>query len=90
MNSSVYGLCESGCSDNEYADDNLRECYECQIPCKTCRSGTKCNSCVEGYMIYNGDCVSGAKCPAGSFKHPTELQCLDTCPDGYYGDMFQR
>ena len=80
MNSSNFGQCETSCKGSEYADDNTLSCYECQDPCLSCISATKCKTCIEGYLLYGNECIQGSDCPLGSFLHPTLPICENVCP----------
>ena len=73
------GQCLIICPNGFWGDGSTNKCMPCHISgvgpyysCVTCSAGG------------NNDCNS---CPAGSFLHPnTGGQCLNPCPDGYWGD----
>ncbi|EAR95046.2 TNFR/NGFR cysteine-rich region family protein (macronuclear) [Tetrahymena thermophila SB210] len=61
--------CVSSCNSNQFADNTLLKCINCDITCTKC-SGPNNNQCL--------------KCSGSYYFDSTATKCVKTCPDGTY------
>mgnify|MGYP000876556740 FL=1 len=72
------GQCLASCPTGYYADSSTKTCQSCHVrstspfSCRTCNAGgsSNCQSCTENTYLYPN----------------TYGECIDPCPDGYWGD----
>lgn len=94
---SDYYRCKAGCAKcnnkndcTEYKaeyfisshKDNLINCLQCPINCKSCTQNGKflvCNECIDGYNLNEGECKG---CNIKCKKYTSESQFTE-CSDGY-------
>ena len=70
------GQCVAQCGDAFYpanSTSGLFSCSPCESPCVTCTTATYCLSCIDGYMVSNGQC--GTSCPPGYYFDTTASAC---------------
>ena len=74
------GQCISSCPIGYYPDSPTHKCKKCFVSAST--SPFSCRSCDASG---SSNCQS---CTAGTYLYPSTYgQCLDPCPNGYWGDI---
>ncbi|CAB1456489.1 unnamed protein product [Pleuronectes platessa] len=65
------GECVDHCKDGFFVDEESRECEPCHRTCPTCGGPQydDCDSCQEGFMLDNGECLEGSKTATCSERH---------------------
>jgi proprotein convertase subtilisin/kexin type 5 len=49
-------------------------CYKCPNICNSCTSPTNCKSCISGYYLQNGACLS--QCTGLYYANTTSMKCV--------------
>ena len=82
--SCVYGFfqsqtkgCVLNCGSGMFGNSSSLICETCLSPCLTCHEfiGTKCTSCLTGYVYYDSTCL--VQCPNGFYSDLNTSICLD-------------
>lgn len=92
MCSSCYGnsilspqyKCELSCAKNEFRT-SLGECAKCPITCGNCMDSNTCVGCINGYVLYQGKCIS--ECPPGTLKNKGNCYAIVQCTSGWFQDF---
>lgn len=74
--------CYSICPDLTYLINST--CFDCEFPCKSCKTSTYCTSCPSGYNLYDNSCI--IECPSGYYSsnsicHKCKNSLCQSCDD---------
>jgi hypothetical protein len=59
INDPTIDMCK--CPDSMYYNSSIAQCTFCDIHCKSCLNSTFCITCLDNYLIKNGDCSTPAE-----------------------------
>lgn len=69
--------CVKDCPEQYYTDLTSKTCQLCPTSCQTCTDTHTCQSCKNGYFLYENDCIE--TCPDGYVEVPDTKKC-EKCP----------
>ncbi|XP_042898986.1 furin-like protease 2 isoform X2 [Parasteatoda tepidariorum] len=78
------GTCVQSCPDGYFSEGviPMNYCYPCLSSCSSCQSLDTCDSCKNGFVLYNHKCLS--TCPEGTFRDQDVCgRCDRSCASCY-------
>ncbi|EAR95398.3 hypothetical protein TTHERM_00077020 (macronuclear) [Tetrahymena thermophila SB210] len=82
--------CLKQCKDGFYADKTDNICKKCHDNCLECQAGTEndCTKCKSKQFLGQNTCYT--KCPNKQYGNQVNMNCVQECPLGTYGNQYEN